>query len=82
MVSDKQMKSLSDYMEDGLNPYSTGRWFLINPVVYENTNGYRLNPYSTGRWFLIPRKSLQLLKLPKVGLNPYSTGRWFLILTN
>ncbi len=38
----------------GLNPYSTGRWFLIEAVAIKAASEkVSLNPYSTGRWFLM-----------------------------
>ena len=39
-----------------LNPYYTGRWFLLKLVktVFRSNTG--LNPYYTGRWFLLIRQ--------------------------
>ncbi len=61
-----------------LNPYSTGRWFLINCSSALKTSKVGLNPYSTGRWFLIMNLKTKI-NITIMSLNPYSTGRWFLI---
>ncbi len=77
MVSDFTTRALSD-TEDCLNPYSTGRWFLIVFLFLSRKGTISLNPYSTGRWFLII--SIHLYdNLYQICLNPYSTGRWFLM---
>ena len=37
-----------------LNPYYTGRWFLLNKTFFgQNKRPFSLNPYYTGRWFLL-----------------------------
>ncbi len=53
MVSDQNTNLLLLYLIMCLNPYSTGRWFLIQAVQLRGNTVLSLNPYSTGRWFLI-----------------------------
>ncbi len=81
MVSDVLELVLVAKRQISLNPYSTGRWFLIQQAVFKSNEKGCLNPYSTGRWFLIMKKKSKL-ELLEQSLNPYSTGRWFLILSN
>ena len=38
---------------DCLNPYYTGRWFLLKLQMESISDLSRLNPYYTGRWFLL-----------------------------
>ena len=38
---------------NGLNPYYTGRWFLLNQETLSRFLKLGLNPYYTGRWFLL-----------------------------
>ncbi len=64
----------------GLNPYSTGRWFLIAEYVLELTKQKMvliLILLEDGFWFLDWNLSVTWSSR---SLNPYSTGRWFLIL--
>ena len=38
----------------GLNPYYTGRWFLlVAELTADGVELNSLNPYYTGRWFLL-----------------------------
>ncbi len=67
MVSDLTGDGFSTEEKESLNPYSTGRWFLILQKI--GLNKYKngsLNPYSTGRWFLII--SIKIYKLLKLVL--------------
>ncbi len=58
MVSDPATGNLIRLTSNSLNPYSTGRWFLIDgEVIISIPATGSLNPYSTGRWFLIKRSN-------------------------
>ncbi len=53
MVSDLSFLSRKGTISKRLNPYSTGRWFLIIKHLIDEIKEFSLNPYSTGRWFLM-----------------------------
>ena len=45
--------------KQGLNPYYTGRWFLLIHIsLGKDEISIGLNPYYTGRWFLLFRTFL------------------------
>ena len=50
----------------GLNPYYTGRWFLLCSTNVSKLNyNSCLNPYYTGRWFLLLCNVSVVFKLKK-----------------
>ncbi len=54
MVSALKQDFLNNRDIESLNPYYTGRWFLLNCLGRRKTKNRRsLNPYYTGRWFLL-----------------------------
>ena len=65
MVSDCHVKTWNDDGIESLNPYSTGRWFLIQSYHGTSYSAVSLNPYSTGRWFLISKEELAAFKAAK-----------------
>ena len=56
MVSAKvQLKRFAEVCSC-LNPYYTGRWFLLRELgCIDMAHWLRLNPYYTGRWFLLTK---------------------------
>ncbi len=54
MVSAFFVGETDDKDNISLNPYYTGRWFLLTDKVVDTYNfETSLNPYYTGRWFLL-----------------------------
>ena len=53
MVSANFGKYLLTPVDGSLNPYYTGRWFLLQKQKVQQDEYDGLNPYYTGRWFLL-----------------------------
>jgi len=57
---------INQQKEVSLNPYYTGRWFLLSQSTsYVELILIGLNPYYTGRWFLLEIKSSYNLNFRK-----------------
>ena len=66
MVSAKTVNLLIIHYLNCLNPYYTGRWFLLIGLDVLIENNPSLNPYYTGRWFLLFNLSIIMNNLFQV----------------
>ena len=64
-------------IENSLNPYSNGSYFLTMKTGMLTLWLSRLNPYSNGSYFLTIMTRKQFSK-EQHRLNPYSNGSYFL----
>ena len=65
-----------DTFEGGLNPFKSGRKFLLETLKWWVPRQDSLNPFKSGRKFL----RYEIIVKPKEvkGLNPFKSGRKFL----
>ena len=60
-----------------LNPYYTGRWFLLTNILHFQKHSNVLILIILEDGFCLIR--IYLIKVLVFRLNPYYTGRWFLL---